>query len=222
MGQEIDFMGKKHGSTKRDYTERVCQHDKPALVEKAMLYDKDYWDGERTTGYGGYRYMPGWWTPVAQAMIDHYQLQDGATILDVGCGKGFLLYEFTQLLPNARVAGIDHSAYAIEHAKEEIKPFLQVGHANHLPYADHTFDLVISLAVMHNLTNFDLYKALQEVERVGRQHKWLMQESYRTERERINMLNWQLTQHTFFRTDEWTWFFNLAGYTGDYGFIFFE
>lgn len=222
MGQMVDFMGATHSSTKRDYTERVCQHDKPLLVEKAMLFDRDYWDGDRTTGYGGYRYMPGRWTPVARAMIDHYQLPENASILDVGCGKGFLLYELMQLLPEATVAGIDFSPYAIEHAKEEVKPFLQVGNANQLPYPDHAFDLVLSLGVLHNLTNFDLYRALQEVERVGKQHKWVMQESYRNEREKINMLNWQLTQRTFFRTDEWEWFFKMAGYTGDYGFIFFE
>ncbi|MBF0584980.1 MAG: class I SAM-dependent methyltransferase [Magnetococcales bacterium] len=218
----VDFMGATHSSTKRDYTERVCQHDKPLLVEKAMLFDKEYWDGERTTGYGGYRYMPGRWTPVAQALINHYQLSPTAKILDVGCGKGFLLFELMQLLPDAQVAGIDFSSYAIEHAKEEVKPFLQLGNANQLPYADHSFDLVISLGTLHNLTNFDLFKALQEIERVGKQHKWVMQESYRNEREKINMLNWQLTQRTFFRTDEWEWFFNLAGYTGDYGYIFFE
>jgi len=218
----IDFVGTLHKSTKRDYTERVCKYDKTALVEKALLFDHDYWDGDRTTGYGGYRYIPGRWTPVARAMIEHYRLPDDATILDVGCGKGFLLYEFTQLLPKATIAGIDISAYGIQHAKEEVKPALKIGNAIQLPFADHSYDLVISSGMLHNLANFDLFKALQEIERVGKQHKWVMQESYRNERERINMLNWQLTQRTFFRTDEWEWFFKLAGYTGDFGFIFFE
>ncbi|MBF0604234.1 MAG: class I SAM-dependent methyltransferase [Nitrospirae bacterium] len=218
----IDFMGTLHTSTKRDYTERVCKHDKPALVELAARFDKDYWDGDRTTGYGGYRYMPGRWTPVAQALIAHYGLDEHSKILDIGCGKGFLLYEFLQLLPKAQIAGIDISQYAVEHAKEEVKPFLQVGVASDLPYPDDSFDLVISLGTLHNLTNYDLYKALQEIQRVGKKNKWVMQESYRNEREKVNMVNWQLTQRTFFRTDEWEWFFQMAGYTGDYGFIFFE
>ncbi|MBF0418627.1 MAG: class I SAM-dependent methyltransferase [Magnetococcales bacterium] len=222
MGQMIDFMGMLHNSTRRNYIERVCQYDKAELVAKAMLYDKDYWDGDRITGYGGYHYIPGRWTPVAQAMIDHYQLPEDASILDVGCGKGYLLYEFTRLLPKAQVAGIDCSRYGLEHAKEEVKPYLQLGQAQRLPYPDRSFDLVISLATLHNLTNFELYQALQEIERVGQRHKWVMQESYRNEQEKLNMLHWQLTQRTFLRTDEWEWFFTMAGYTGDYGYIFFQ
>ncbi len=222
MGELVDFMGLLHKSTRRDYRERVCQHDKPLLVEKALQYAFDYWDGDRNTGYGGYRYLPGRWTPIAQAMIDHYQLPEDAAILDIGCGKGFLLYEFMRLLPKARVAGLDISRYGIEQGKEEVKPFLTCGNAIALPYADQSFDLVISLGMLHSLTNYEVYAALREIERVGRGHKWVMQESYRNERERINMLNWQLTQRTYFRVDEWEWFFKMAGYTGDYGYIFFE
>ena len=97
-----------------------------------------------------------------------------------------------------------------------------MGNAKSLPFEDNYFDFIVSLGTLHNLFNFELYDALKDIERVGKEHKYVMQESYRNEREKVNMLNWQLTQHTFFRTDEWLWFFELSGYTGDYGFIFFE
>src|SRR5207244_3156982 len=101
-----------HKATKRDYVKRVLEAPKAACAEVALKWGKDYWDGDRRYGYGGYRYDSRW-RPVAQAMVDHYGLKPGSRVLDVGCGKGFLLYEFTQVLPGVQVAGIDLSSYAI-------------------------------------------------------------------------------------------------------------
>jgi len=146
----VDFLTAVHTSTRRNYLERVTQYDKAAIAEVSTQFGQDYWDGERQYGYGGYRY-DGRWRPVAEAMVKHYNLQPGASILDVGVGKGFLLYEFTQVVPDARVAGIDISEYAIENAKEEIKRHVRVGNANSLPYADRSFDFVYSINTLHNL-----------------------------------------------------------------------
>ena len=220
--QEINFMESLHKNTKRDYTERIVKYDKAECAELACKYGMEYWDGARQYGYGGYKYMDGYWKPVAEAMIKYYNLPDNAKILDIGCGKGFLLYELSRLLPNAQVFGIDKSAYAVENAKEEVKANIKLGNATSLPYIDNSFDFVYALGCMHNLYNFELMDAMKEMERVGKQHKYTMQESYRNETERINMCNWQLTQHSFYSTEEWVWFFKMAGYTGDYGFIFFE
>lgn len=220
--KEINFMEKLHKSTKRDYTERIVKYDKAQCAEVSCKFGKDYWDGDRQYGYGGYKYMDGYWKPVAEAMVNYYGLPDDARILDVGCGKGFLLYELTKLLPKSEVFGIDISDYAVENAKEEVKAGIKVGNATSLPFEDSSFDYVYALGCLHNLYNFELFKALKEMERVSKLHKYTMQESYRNETEKINMCNWQLTQHSFYSVQEWIWFFNLAGYTGDYGFIFFE
>ncbi len=217
----VDFIMKMSSSVKRDYVARVVAHDKAACAEIANQYGKDYWDGERQYGYGGYRY-DGRWRKVAQAMADHYGLKPGASILDVGCGKGFLLYEFTQVLPGAKVAGLDISQYAVESAKEEVKPFLKVGSAVKLPYPDKSFDFVYSITTFHNLYNFELRQALQEVERVGRGAKHIIIESYRNEREKANLLYWQLTCRSFYSPAEWEWFMKDSGYTGDYSYIVFE
>ena len=217
----VDFVSKLHRATKRNYLERVVEHDKAACAEVAVKFGREYWDGDRKYGYGGY-YYDGRWRSVAEEMVTYYGLQPGARILDVGCGKGFLLYEFTQVLPEARVAGIDISQYAVEHAKEEVKPFLQVGHAARLPYRDRSFDLVVSINTLHNLYIYDLWSALREIERVARGAKYIVVEAYRNEREKVNLMYWQLTCRAFHTPQEWEWVFEQTGYTGDYSFIFFE
>lgn len=216
----LDFITKLHKNTKRNFMERVIQDSKAECATVAKQYGKDYWDGERKYGYGGYRY-DGRWRPIAKEMVEYYNLKPGDKILDVGCGKGYLLYEFTQVMAGVEVAGIDISQYAIDHAKEEIKPFLRVGNAIALPYGDRTFDFVVSLGTLHNLYAYDLRKALQEIERVGKDKKHIMVESYRTEQEKVNLLYWQLTCESFYTPQEWEWFFKESGYTGDYGCIFF-
>jgi ubiquinone/menaquinone biosynthesis C-methylase UbiE len=117
---------------------------------------------------------------------------------------------------------LDISTYAIENAKPEVKPFLRVGSAVELPYPDKSFDFVVSINTLHNLYNYDLRRALQEIERVGKQHKYILMDSYRNDHERINLMYWQLTCEVFFTPKEWEWFFQMSGYTGDYGFIYFE
>jgi protein-L-isoaspartate(D-aspartate) O-methyltransferase len=217
----IDFVSGIHKKTRRDYLARVNEFPKAEAAKIAKQFGQDYWDGDRKFGYGGMRY-DGRWRAVAEAMAKHYGLKPGDQILDIGCGKGFLLYDFTQAVPGIEVRGLDISGYAIENAKEEVRPMLQVGHANHLPFEDRSFDLVISINTLHNLQCFDLYRALREIERVGRQHKYIVVESFRNEEEKVNLLYWQLTCESFYRPEAWAWWFKQTGYTGDWSFIYFE
>lgn len=220
----IDFLSSVHKSTQRDYLARVndAEFPKAKAAELAKKWDFDYWDGDRRICYGGYRYMPGRWAPVAQAMIEHYGIKSGDKILDVGCGKGFLLYEISLLVPGVEIYGIDISNYAIENAKEEIKDRLQVGNATALPFPDNYFDFVYSITTLHNLHNYDLDKALREMQRVGKGNKYLCVESYRNEAEKANLLYWQVTCEAFCTPEEWDWWFKQTGYNGDYSFIYFE
>ncbi len=217
----IDFISTVHKKTKRDYVGRVNEWPKAETAKVAKKFSKDYWDGDRKFGYGGFKY-DGRWRQVADAIAKHYGLKKGDRVLDVGCGKGFLLYDLTQSVPGLEVAGVDISSYAVENAKEEIRSVIQTGNANNLPYEDKSFDLVISINALHNLYCFDLDKALREIERVGQKSKYITMESYRNEEEKANLLYWQLTCEMFCTVDEWKWWFDKAGYTGDYSFIFFE
>ena len=217
----VDFLQKLHSSTPRDYVQRVVDHDKAECATIARQWGKDYWDGDRCHGYGGYSY-DGRWLPVAEAIARHYDLKPGMRILDVGCGKGFLLHEFTRAVPGIEIFGVDVSEYGLENAKEEVKPHVQLATATDLPFPDQHFDFVISLGALHNLYNYDLDKALKEIERVGKGSKYIMIESYRNEREKANLLYWQLTCYAFHTPDEWQWLMDQAGYSGDFGCIYFE
>ena len=207
--------------TKRDYVARMTD-DKVHCMLKAKEYEFDYWDGDRRYGYGGYRYIPGRWKPVAQALVDTYGLKAGARILDVGCGKGYLLYEIAQLLPDAEITAFDSSRHGLANAKEEIRPRLfRYKAQDPYPFGDGQFDLVISLGCLHNLRIFELQTAIREIERVGK-NKYIMVESYRSEQEQFNLQCWALTAESFFDTAEWIWLYHHFGYTGDYEFIYFE
>ena len=219
----IDFVSLVHKSTKRDYLARVndSEFPKAKAANLAKKWGYDYWDGDRRINYGGYKY-DGRWLQVAQAMTERYGLKTGDRILDVGCGKGFLVYDFTQAVPGVEAQGIDISEYAIENAKEEVKQDLQVGNAANLPFEDNSFDLVVSINTLHNLHCYDLYNALKEIERVGRKHKYVCVESYRNEEEKTNLLYWQVTCEAFNTPREWEWWFKHTGYSGDHSLIYFE
>jgi len=221
MKQNIDFIEQVHSSTKRNYLSRVTEADKAECAEISKRFGQEYFDGDRKYGYGGYRY-DGRWRPFAEKVIQHYSLKPGDKVLDIGCGKGFLVYDLMQALPGLEIAGLEISSYAIENGIQEVKPFLTQGSAVALPYADKRFDLVLSINTLHNLRIYDLDKALREIERVGRGDKYIVNDSYRTEREKVNLLYWQLTCECFYTPEEWQWIFDKCGYTGDYGFIYFE
>jgi len=220
----IDLMSTIHKSTQRDYLARVNDLDYPKAkaASLAKQWGFDYWDGDRKICYGGYRYMPGRWEKLAREMATHYGIKPGDRILDVGCGKGFLLYDFTKIIPGIKVYGLDISEYAIENSKEEIKNNLLVGNATDLPFEDNEFDFVYSITTLHNLHCYDLDKALREIERVGKKNKYICVESYRNEVEKANLLYWQVTCEAFNTPTEWEWWFENTGYTGDHSFIYFE
>ena len=220
MGKMLNIVSLLHRKTKRDYIGRMTDN-KVECMKIARRYDKSYWDGDRRYGYGGYKY-DGRWLDVAKKLIETYNLKENAKILDVGCGKGFLLYEFKKLLPKSKIVGFDISKYAIENAKEEIKTNLLIHRAQDAyNFKDKEFDLVVSITTLHNLEIFDLKSALNEIDRVGK-NKFIVVESYRNEEELFNLECWALTAKAFFSTEEWTWLFNYLGYTGDYEFIYFE
>jgi SAM-dependent methyltransferase len=221
MGRLLNIVTPLHRMTKRDYLARMVD-DKVHCMLKAKEYEADYWDGNRRYGYGGYRFIEGRWTPVAQALIDAYGLRRDAKILDVGCGKAYLLYELKQLLPDAEIVGFDVSRHALADAKPEVRPYLFRHRAqDRYPFGDKHFDLVVSLTCLHNLRIFDLKTAVQEIERVGK-NKFIMVESYRNELEQFNLQCWALTCEAFFDTASWIWLYEHFGYTGDYEFIYFE
>ena len=195
--------------------------NKVFYMKLAKKYSKDYWDGSRKAGYGGYKYIKDYWKPVAIKLIKEYKLTNNSSILDVGCGKGFLLFEIKKLLPNIIISGFDLSKYAILRSPKNIKKNLFVYDAKkRFPFKDKKFDLVISLACIHNLNVFELKNCLVEISRVGKK-QYVMAESYRNDQELFNLQCWALTCESFFNPKEWKWIFKESNYIGDYEFIYF-
>jgi ubiquinone/menaquinone biosynthesis C-methylase UbiE len=195
--------------------------NKVEAMIKAKEYEQDYWDGDRRYGYGGYKYLPGRWKPVAEALIARYNLKAGSKLLDVGFGKGFLLYEIQLLEPGIELYGIDISKHGLANIPKELNANLHLqSAAEPLPWADDFFDLVISLGTFHNLHLPELEKALKEVERVGR-NSYVMVESFRNEQEMFNLECWALTAETILSVRAWEWVYKTVGFSGDYEFIYF-
>lgn len=182
----------------------------------ACEFGRDFFDGDRLFGYGGYRYDPRFWQATVRRFRDYYQLAEDASVLDVGCGKGFMLHDFKELMPRLTVAGLDISSYAIDHAIDTVRPFLRVGNAKELPYGDGSFDLVISINTVHNLRLAECEQALREIQRVSRRLAFVTVDAWRTQEERQRLMKWNLTALTHMHVDEWKELFTRVGYAGDY------
>ena len=210
--REVDLLDR-YPRVKRNIAAREAAV--PAQRAIARRFGREYFDGDRGQGYGGYRY-DGRWVPIAERMRDFYGLKPGDRILDVGCAKGFLLHDFRDVVPGIVVAGVDVSPYAIEHAMDDVRPFCVVGTADALPYPEGAFDLVVSINTVHNLELPRCRTAIREMERVSRGGKYLQVDSYRSDEEREKFERWQLTAVTYFDPDGWRGVLREAGYTGDY------
>ncbi len=216
-----NFISNLHNSTKRKYLKRMI-NNKVLCMKEAKKYSKNYWDGDRKFGYGGYKYIPGRWKGVAQKLIKHYKLKSGSKILDVGCGKGYLLFEMLKIIPDLEIHGFDVSTYALKKnfKIKNLKIFRHKAESK-FPYKNKTFDLVISINTLHNLKIFELEKAIKEINRVGKK-KYIAVESFKDERQLFNLQCWALTCQTFFSYDEWKWLYKSLKYNGDYEFIYFN
>ena len=214
MGKEINLLDR-YPRSKRPIEERG-KLVTPEIRAIARQFGKEYFDGDRLFGYGGYHYHPRFWQETVRRLRDHYRLAEDASILDVGCAKGFMLKDFQELMPQANLRGLDISEYAYEHALEEVKPFIQVGDARALPFLDQSFDLVISINTVHNLPPEECKRAIREIQRVSRHNAFLTVDAWRTGEEQSNLLKWNLTALSYMHVEDWIKLFGEVGYAGDF------
>jgi ubiquinone/menaquinone biosynthesis C-methylase UbiE len=211
----LDLMYKYPKAANR-LTERYNPSESDKLIAKK--FGKEFFDGDRKYGYGGFSYDPKFWSETVKLFIERYNLNESSSILDVGCGKGFMLVDFLKAIPSLKVAGIDISNYAIENSHELVKNQLKVANCLNLPYADNSFDLVISINTIHNLDVQGCIKSIQEIERVKKKHSYIVVDGWNTLKEEQELKSWVLTAVTLLQASEWEKIFEKAGYTGDYSF----
>jgi ubiquinone/menaquinone biosynthesis C-methylase UbiE len=199
---------------------RLNERKNPTEQEKqvAKEFGREFFDGDRKHGYGGFSYNPKYWTETVQLFIEKYDLNEKSSVLDVGCGKGFMLIDLLKAIPTLDLSGIDISSYAIENSHESIKNRVKVANCLNLPFEDDSFDLVISINTIHNLDELGCIKSLQEIERVKKKYSYIVVDGWSTPEEERDLKSWVLTAVTVLHTSEWEKLFEKAGYTGDYSF----
>jgi len=210
-GREVNLFNLQ--PKERDYSRVVSEEHR----SKMASFGVEYFDDPDFPSYQGYRY-DGRWQGVAKRITEYFGLHDGASILDVGCAKGFFLYDLRMINNTFDVRGVDISQYAIDNALPEVKENLLCASCRDLPYDDGYFDLILSAATLHNLPEDDCRRAIREICRVGGQHGFLMVHSYRDESEKTNLMRWETTIQTVRSVDEWRQLFQEEGYQGHYWF----
>lgn len=214
MGKLVNLL-KNYPKTKRNLEERVSKKNEE-IRRIARKFDKDFFDGDRVYGYGGFHYNPKYWKQVVKDIVQYWDLKKGDKVLDVGCAKGFMIYDFYEEFPEINCTGIDISEYAIKNCKQEIKDKLKVANAANLPFEDNTFEAVISINTIHNLEKNQCLKALSEIERVSKKFSFITVDAYTNEQEKQRMFDWNLTAKTIMSDTQWVKFFEDAKYNGDY------
>lgn len=214
IGREVDLLVN-YPKAKRNVEDRgQTKTEEDRRI--ARQFGKEFFDGSRSQGYGGFNYMPRFWQPVIPTFREHFGLGAESSVLDVGSGKGFMIHDMAELIPGITVKGVDISEYAVANSIEDMRPHVQVADAKKLPFGDDAFDVVISINTVHNLVRDECATALQEIERVAKRGSYITVDAYRTEEERVRMMAWNLTAQTIMHVDEWKAFFAEVGYTGDY------
>ena len=214
IGKEVNLL-KNYPKTKRDLSKRREEKTQEHR-DIARKFEKDFFDGDRKVGYGGFYYNSKYWSKVVKDIYEYYQLKPGSKILDIGCGKGFMLYDFSNLDPELDLKGIDISNYAIQNCVESLKGKLQVGNATSLPFSDNYFDLAISINTHHNLEGEEIIKAFNEMQRVTKKNSYVVLDAYSNEKEKKDLMSWNLTAKTIKHVNDWKKFFEEINFQGDY------
>jgi SAM-dependent methyltransferase len=216
---EINLL-RRYPRSKRNIQKRTSAQSSEN-IRIAREYGREYFDGARDTGYGGYSY-DGRWVAIAEDMVAHWRLKPGDRVLDVGCAKGFLVKDLMKVCLGLEAFGLDISEYALLHCEPEVVGRLHLGNCIRMPFPDNSFAAVIAINVVHNLVRPECVTAVREVERLAPGRGYIQVDSYRTREERDIFLSWVLTAKTHYDPAGWRQLLAEAGYTGDYSWTIIE
>lgn len=189
--------------------------------KELQKFGKEYFDGKRIHGYGGYHYDKKFFSKIARELVSHYKLDNNSKILDIGCAKGFLMHDIKLILPKAEILGIDVSRYCKINALQNQKKNIKIGCCSKLPFKDRYFDFVISISTIHNLTKSGIKKSIKEINRVSKGKSFIRVKAHRDKKEKKYIDDWNLVSKSNLNTNEWKKIFQLTNYKGDFDFSSF-
>ncbi len=186
-------------------------------IKLALKYSREYFDGNRSQGYGGY-YYDGRWVIVARKVIKLFKLNNNSRFIDIGCAKGFLLHDLKIILPKLKLYGIDVSKYAKEKSLLSIKNNISIMNCKRLKYKKNFFNGLVAINVVHNLDLKNCMNAIKEIQRVSGGNAFIQVDAYRNDLELEILKKWVLTAKTYLKPNQWVELFKECGYTGFYDF----
>lgn len=205
---KIDFLCRPFEVKKRT---RNRVSDETRRISRQL--GRDYFDGDREYGYGGY-YYDGRWQAVADRLIKHYRLGKGDRVTDIGCAKGFLVKDLLDRGIDAW--GIDASEYAIAQAPEEVRARVVQTEFPDGPFLWHRENkLCVAINMLHYLDRRELIRALKEMTRIS-ERQFVQVDCYENEQEEYDFDKWNLCAVTHGTPLFWLELFEEAGYKGDY------
>ena len=181
-------------------------------------FGKEYFDSKREYGYGGYYYNKKFFRRIAKAFISHYKLNNNSKILDVGCAKGFLMYDIKYFLPKAEVRGIDISKYCKQKSIKSVKKYIKVASCDKIPFKENYFDFVVSISTIHNLAEKKIPKAFKELLRVGKKKFFVRLKAHENFKEKKFIDDWNIVAKSNLSKKQWLKLFKRVKYKGDYDF----
>ena len=187
------------------------------VINKMYAWElgKEYYDGKRINGYGGFKY-DGRWKTMLPRIIKRYKLTKKSKVLDLGCKKGFLLKDLNILIPGIKSYGIENHTYAIKKAVK-CKSKLILSDYYKIPFKNKYFDFVIAFNSLYMQNLGDVIKSLKEIKRVSKK-SYIVLASGENDLERNKFYRWTLIGTSILLKKEWKTLFKKIKFKGDYYF----
>jgi len=212
MGKHIDI-----GYFKKPIKVRAKVAKERTVINKMYAWElgKEYYDGSRLNGYGGFKY-DGRWLNLLPKLIKKYKLTSKSKVLDLGCKKGFLLKDLNILIPGIKSYGIENHPYALKKAVKCNSKLIRSEYTK-LPFKNKSLDFVIAFNSLYMQNLGDVIKSLKEIERVSKK-SYIVLASGENNEERNKFYKWTLIGTSILLKKEWKALFKKIKFNGDYYF----
>ena len=204
-------------SSKKDNRASITK--RRTIINKIIAWErgKEYYDGNRLNGYGGFRY-DGRWKNILPKFIKRYKLKSGSKVLDVGCKKGFLLKDLKELVPGIKICGIEDHVYPLKQSMKEVKKNLKFSSYCSLPFKNKSFDAVFAFHCIYRLNFGDTIQAIKEIQRVAKKYSYITLGAYSDQKGKELYDKWGIISTCHLHVDDWKKIFKHIKYKGDYSF----